>query len=273
MKLYPWQTTGVEWLARRRRALLADDMGLGKSITAIRAAVAAGAGTVLVLAPTVVAYNWQRELQRWAPGLTVGLLTAGHHLSEASAHSVVVCTHGLTINTEVFDWLRSVAWGLVVVDEAHFFRNEDAKRTRALYGTGGILSKAERIWLLTGTPMPNHAGELWPMLRGVWPDRCAYSFEQFRDKFCALRWDHHRNDWKIVGNKKETLPDLRAMLDGVVLRRRKKDVLRDLPPIRWETVALPQTYPVATMFESLNLDRELRRLLEGKTPEQALDAL
>ena len=103
------------------------------------------------------------------------------------------------------------------------------------------------------------------MLRGLWPDRCPFNFEQFRDRFCEKRWDYHRNDWKIIGNKKDTLPELKAMLNGVVLRRLKKDHLKDLPAIRWETVVLPSD---AVSKEFRDLDKQFRGLTVGEELEE-----
>jgi SNF2 family DNA or RNA helicase len=94
--------------------------------------------------------------------------------------------------------------------------------------------------------MPNHSAELWPMLRSLWPERCPYSFEQFREKFCELRWDDYRKDWKVIGNK--NVDELRAMMKGTFLRRLKKDHL-DLPPIRWETMVLQPTEMPARLLE------------------------
>lgn len=255
MNLLPHQPPAIDWLASKTRALLADDQGLGKSIEAICAAVKAGCKRILVIAPTVVAYNWEHELRRWAPELTVGVCVGvnGFFDTYARKPDVVIVTHTGVIADLIQKELQKTAWDLIVVDEAHCFRNESAQRTRALYGTGGLIHRAKRVWLLTGTPMPNHAGELWPMLRGLWPDRCPYGFEAFRDRFCETRWDYHRNDWKIVGNKKDRLPELRAMLDGIVLRRLKKDHLKDLPAIRWETVILP---PGTVSKELTALDKQ-----------------
>lgn len=241
MKMFPWQVAGVEWLHGKSRALLSDSMGMGKSITAICAAKKAGCRRILVIAPTVVAYNWENELRRWAPEWTVEVCASSSQMRtvQFDCLNVLIVTHTGTINGRIERELQRREFDLIVVDEAHCFRNESAQRTRALYGTGGLIHRAKRVWLLTGTPMPNHAGELWPMLRGLWPDRCPFNFEQFRDRFCEKRWDYHRNDWKIIGNKRETLPELKAMLNGIVLRRLKKDHLKDLPAIRWETVVLP----------------------------------
>lgn len=233
VELYPHQITGVEWLASRKRALLADEMGLGKSPTAIVAAKRAGCERILVIAPTVVMWNWAREIQRWAPGEHVRTFKHGN---SSVGPKWTVITHGQIIREGTNKKLDAERFDLVILDESHLFRNASAQRTRAFYGTGGIIHHTDRVWLLTGTPMPNHAAELWPMLRGLWPERCPFGFEAFRKEFCQLEWSPFQNDWKVVGNR--NVAKLKQMLDGIVLRRLKRDHL-NLPPVRWETTVLP----------------------------------
>jgi SWI/SNF-related matrix-associated actin-dependent regulator 1 of chromatin subfamily A len=260
VKLYPHQVTGVDWLAPKTRAGLLDEAGLGKTITALVAAERAGVGTILVLAPTVVAWNWSREARRWTSRPVHVVSASSEQPRRVEDDAVVIVTHGLVIRGPVFDWITARQWGLAVLDEAHYFRNESAQRTRAFYGTGGIVHHADRVWLLTGTIMPNNAGELWPHLRGLWPDRCHHSYESFRELFCVTEWSVLRKDFKIVGNK--NLPMLKTLLAGLFLRRLKKDHL-DLPPIRWETVVLPfaDDEPLLT-----HLDDEMQKRLTAGTP-------
>ena len=247
-----------------------DDAGLGKSITTIVAADRAGVGLLLVLAPTVVAWNWAKEVRRWSPKRDVRVVASSRDLpGSLSPGTVVIVTHGLLIRGPVFDWIGKWTWDLVVLDEAHYFRNATAQRTRAFYGTGGVVHRAKRVWLLTGTPMPNDATELWPHLRGLWPERCSLSFEAFRDKFCVTEWSQLQRDYKVIGNKAEALPELKAMLSGLFLRRLKKDTL-SLPPIRWETVVLPQPDGEALLE---HLDGDLQKLIAGQPPDVQLDIL
>jgi SWI/SNF-related matrix-associated actin-dependent regulator 1 of chromatin subfamily A len=118
--------------------------------------------------------------------------------------------------------------------------------------------------------MPNNCTELWPMLRVLWPERCSMSLDAFRSYFCDLEWSIHNNDWKVVGNKKEKLPELRAMLAGTFLRR-LKDQLK-LPPIRFETMVLPGAgADTDALLDSL--DEELRKLIDRRPPDEALAVL
>jgi SWI/SNF-related matrix-associated actin-dependent regulator 1 of chromatin subfamily A len=275
VNLYPHQLSGIEWLYPRSRAGLIDEQGLGKTITAIVAAQKAGVRSMLVVCPTVVAWNWQREIQRWAPEWTtevcVGFAALGKAFLRCPVPDVVIVTHTGIIDQGAFKLIGNRAWDLVVLDEAHVFRNESAQRTRAFYGRGGIASHSKRVWILTGTPMPNNVSELWTHLRALWPERCPYGFEEFRQKFCELEWDFHRDDWKVIGNK--NLPELKTLMQGLFLRRLKKDHL-SLPPIRFETVVLPPPrMPEGNLTLLRRIDGMARKALTEHGLEAAIEVL
>jgi len=289
LALYPYQKTGADWLAERARGCLFDEMGMGKTITAIRGAGQAGAHHILVLVPTVVLWNWEREFKRWAPAADVQVLESGRDqvVDRPRAakklgvlgpqHDVVVTTHGLILRPAIFSQLVARRWDLLVVDECHFFRGPEAKRTNRLYNlerpavpdagldmeVKALADAAFRVWLLSGTPMPNHVGELWTHLRGLFPERIRNvklkpaSHAAFLDAYCVTRETKYGP--KVVHNK--NLGHLRKRLRGIVLRRMKKDHLKDLPPIRYELVTLkPRKMP----WELKVLDGRLRpKLVEA----------
>lgn len=132
-------------------------------------------------------------------------------------------------------------WNVLIVDEAHALKNRTAKRTKKIYGPrceriGGIAEKAERTWLLTGTPTPNHAGELYPHLRALWPDTIRTSQagpmmneDMFVEAFCTFRTNSYGR--QITGSKNQDALAERMNRAGVMLRRRKAEVLKDLPPL------------------------------------------
>jgi SNF2 family DNA or RNA helicase len=121
------------------------------------------------------------------------------------------------------------------------------------------------MWLLTGTPMPNNAMELFPALRsfGVWPD----TMSKYRDRFCKYWMSDYGP--KITGVK--NAGTLRALLKTCMLRRHKEDVLPDLPPIRYATVTLDIKTAEEAMFPDLDEARDAARLVveaieNGKPP-------
>jgi SNF2 family DNA or RNA helicase len=113
------------------------------------------------------------------------------------------------------------------------------------------------MWALTGTPMPNHAGELWTHLHGMFPDRLdGMTYEQFMERYCVTEpvyVDGRQVDDRVVSNK--NVDELRELMEGTSLRRLKKDVMRDLPPVRHEVVALR---PEVVSAELLKLDKDYR---------------
>lgn len=225
LDLFPYQKEGAAFLASKRTALLADEPGLGKSGQAITAAKALKAKSVVVICPASVTANWSNEFRKFWPGFDGAIIRS---------YDMVV-RHGVPF-TE-FD--------VLIIDEAHFCKSKDAKRTQAIFGKrcdgiGGLVERANHIFCLTGTPSPNHPAELWPMLRALAPELIQHhgrtmAFWTFVAQFCRTEenWLGHI---QIKGGK--NLDRLKKTIAPFVLRRKKTDVLRDLPPIRFETLPL-----------------------------------
>lgn len=227
----PYQITGAEFLIRRKRALLADEMGLGKSAQAIMACDAVGASQVLVLCPASVRENWRREFKKFGMRDIV---------PRVMSYDAVVRDLGM---------LREIPhWDVLIADEAHMLKNHKAKRTQAVFGPrcdglGGLVERAERVFLLTGTPAPNHPAELWPMLRTCAPELIygvnhqPLSYWSFVRKYCKTR--DNGFGIQIVGGR--NLEQLKARMSPFVLRRKKAEVLKELPPIRFDELAVQTT--------------------------------
>jgi len=238
LSLYPHQTTGVAWLRERKVGILADEQGLGKTITALVAA--RGLSRVLVVVPTVVLWNWEAEAVAWLDSPVVQVVDNGRVEIDPLV-DIVVVTHGLLLKPWILSQLIAGRWDALIVDEAHGFKSPGAQRTVALYGA--LAGCADRVWLLTGTPCPNNSGELYTHLLGLAPERLqvdaggrTLTEHQFVDRFCY--WRETPYGRKVTGNRKDMLPELKERIGGFILRRLKKDVLPDLPSIRFETVHL-----------------------------------
>lgn len=212
MNLFPYQVTGAKFLASGGSGLF-DEPGLGKSAQALTAAVMMGAKTVRVVCPASVVGVWHREAKLWAPGVTV----------EAMSYERAVKT-----------WESWIGSDVLVFDESHYLKSRSAKRSQALL-SAPCLGKSTKQFALTGTPMPNHPGELFMLLRALAPAALHIStsrplnWGQFITKFCVTQQTPF-TDFKIVGGKNHEL--LTRILDPFFLRRRKADVMTDLPPLR-----------------------------------------
>lgn len=234
--LRPYQVTGARWLAPLTQAFLADDMGLGKSAQVIHAADLVRAEDILVLCPASVRVNWEREFKKFSPfDRPCAVITSGK--DRIPDHGVVVCSYDLVVI--LAGKLKTRIWDILVLDEAHYLKERSAKRSRAIYGRGsrfpGIEAKAKRIWRLSGTPAPNDASELFTHLKSA--GIVTEPYWDYVYRYCS----GFDNDfgYKITGN--ENTEELKQRMAGFLLRRRKEDVLTELPPISFDTIVVPRS--------------------------------
>jgi SNF2 family DNA or RNA helicase len=214
VQLKPFQQTGAEFLAARTRALLADEPGVGKTAQFVTACNLVGARRVGVVAPGIGLAHWRREFDKWNfQGDRADIIS----WDEAHEMRDTLATAGGPLRLPM-------QWDALIPDEAHFGKNPQARRTKAVFAKGGLGWYARRIWAGSGTPAPNHAGELWPMLRAF--GKTKMDFQTFLHHYCVV--DHYG---KIRGNRQDNIGELRDILKMFTLRRLKKDVLPELGPI------------------------------------------
>ena len=218
--LRPYQRVGLAWLQRLRAigagGLLADDMGLGKTLTTLaflaRAVEEGETKPTLVVCPTSVVGNWLREAARFTPQLRVhGYTGAQRKLSEGN--DVFVTSYGvLRRDIEMF---ASTRFACVVLDEAQNIKNPSVATARAARKL-----VADTRLALSGTPVENRLAELWSLMTFLNPGMLgtAADFDRRYEVPIAARPDG------------AVAAELRAVVKPFVLRRRKEDVLVDLPP-------------------------------------------
>ncbi len=231
-ELRDYQIEGFRWLCRLAHwgagACLADDMGLGKTLQAIALLLHRGAtGPALVIAPTSVCFNWEAELQKFAPTLKPRIFGAGDReafFKDLGPRDVVITSYGL-LNNEA-ERLQAVQWHTAILDEAQAIKNTMTKRSQAAMS----LSADFRL-ILTGTPIENHLGELWNLFQFINPGLLG-SIEQFHERF-ALPIERDRNP--------HARQNLKRLVQPFLLRRTKTQVLSELPS-RTE-VTVPVTLP------------------------------
>lgn len=213
----PYEQFGTAFLAKRTRALLADEPGLRKTAQLCRALDAVNCPSVLIICPAIARAHWARELRLW------------------TTQARVVCIVSYQDAIDPASWKRVVLdepmWDTLILDEAHYAKNPLAKRTRAIFAKGGAAWHARRIWAATGTPAPNNPAELWPLMRafGVTP----YDYEDFVSRYCRV----DRNGF-IRGGKRAMIPELHRALVPVALRRMKSEVMPELGRIDVQELAV-----------------------------------
>ncbi len=265
---YYYQNTGAKFLASKKCALLADEMGLGKTIQAIMAADKVEAKNILVISPKSVISNWQVSFKDWQEiSREINVVKNGKSKFKSGVN---ILTYGLTIQQTIQKELLARRWDLIILDESDYLKNPDAKRTKSIYGkrnTMGIVQTADRVWCLTGTPVRNHAGELYPMLRSLAPDLIKikgvstpyWTFLNYYARVVQTHFGH-----QIIGHSAK-ITELRNKLeDGFMLRRMKKDVLKDLPPLRYGKLNIePDIYAKGYRELEEFVDEDLNPLLES----------
>lgn len=238
MNLYPFQETGVQFLARRKSALLADEPGLGKTIQAICAANELGAEKILVICPAVVKLNWKREMQTWLKKpLKIQVLTSRKDVI-AHTSQVVILNYDLLISRSIFDQLIRCSFAVGIFDESHYLKSRSAKRTKAVLLKGAVASRCAYKWFLTGTPILNRPVELYPVLKAAAPEVIApySSYESFAYRYCDAFFD----GFQLIARGASNMDELCVKLQkNFMLRRLKKDHLKDLPAKQYQLISLP----------------------------------
>ncbi|MGI5338056.1 DEAD/DEAH box helicase [Streptomyces sp. CA-181903] len=239
--LRDYQRRGVAWLQSLTDlgfgALLADDMGLGKTLQTIALlAGRTGDRPRLVVCPTSVVSNWERELARFAPGLTVLRHHGARRATDPAAFTpgaVVVTSYALLrLDAEL---LASVGWDLVVLDEAQQIKNHTAQTARAAQR----LDARARV-ALTGTPVENRLSELWSIAHFTNPGLLG-SHRRFREQFAGpIERDGDR----------EAAGRLRAVVSPFVLRRMKSAVADELPAKMESTVPCDLTAEQTRLYRA-----------------------
>lgn len=229
MQLRPYQTEGRDFLATRSVALLADEMRVGKTPQAIAACHKVEARSVLVVCPAIARSMWERQFQAWYAALGAQMLPRLH----------VVTYDGARLHQQ--DIVARGPYDVCIIDEAHFLKNPEAARTLAVYGAGGVARAARRVWALTGTPITNHIGEAWTLLRIAGVVKCTYW--EFLRAYCVLA-----EGGRVVGTRMSKADELRGLFAQLMLRRKRVDVAPELGAIDFNFLPLDAeldhyTYP------------------------------
>ncbi len=217
-RLKPFQRAGVAYLLERRRAFLADEQGLGKTIQALAALQAAGAFPAVVVCPANLKLNWMRELETWLPGRTAVALN-GLLADPADAADVTVVNYEI-VGARLAELLDRRPRALVI-DEVHYCKNQRAKRTRAVQELAAGVEEDGLVLALSGTPIVNRPAELIPQLRIVGRLQDFGSGASFGERFRGPD-AHQRLHWHLRARcfarrlKRDVLPQLPAKTRAVV---------------------------------------------------------
>ncbi|MBA4536672.1 DEAD/DEAH box helicase [Bacillus aquiflavi] len=252
-KLRPYQKQGMNWLLFLRQhgfgACLADDMGLGKTIQLISYLLSlkeqGHTNPALIVCPTSVLGNWQKEMERFAPTLNIYLHYGKKRLKERTFiekvdHYDVVLTSYSLVSIDL-ELLKRIHWNTVAIDEAQNIKNSETKQSRAVRS----LSSQHQI-ALTGTPMENRLSELWSIFDFINRGYLG-SLRHFQKEFVfPIEKDNDTNK----------IQRLQALIKPFLLRRTKKDedISLNLPNKQEQKEYCPLTSEQASLYEQLVAD-------------------
>ena len=293
-RLSPLQRVGALFLARARGALIADEMGSGKTVQAVQALRLADPPVLplLVIAPNSMKYTWRAELERWWPELPPDRVVVADGGAAARRRTLAAVAAGeadvLVINWEAI-WrhsrlapygsqalteeertpkeLNAIPWAAVIADEAHRAMSTKTKQTRALWAIGAGSAVRYRL-ALTGTPLEKAPDQLWPQLRFIapadWPSRV-----KFIDRYCAQAFSPF--GLEVIGLKPETQEEFWRVAGARLIRRPKEAILPGLPPKRRQVRLLDMPARQAAAYRQL--ERSYLATLESGADLVALDPL
>lgn len=251
-RLRPYQKYGVKWLNylydNGMGGCLADDMGLGKTVQAIamilshrtsggkNSGLPGKAGSILptlIVMPRSLLFNWKAELEKFAPSLSAGLYYGnGRDLEAACANDIVLTTYAVVRND--IEELMKRQFECIILDESQNIKNSSARMSQAV-----LLLKAEHRFALSGTPVENNLGELYSLFHFLNPEMFGTE-ENFNEKYAA--------PIQREGDK-DALQQLRRKIFPFLLRRMKRDVLKDLPDRIDQTLQIEMEPEHAEFYE------------------------
>lgn len=219
-QLRSYQKIGFEWMCRlynlQLGGCLADDMGLGKTIQTLALLLKyCQHGPSVIIAPTSLIYNWLNETRKFCPSLNPIIYKDTDRdkiIHELKSGDLLLATYGTVLND--IEKLQSRKWNVMVLDEAQSVKNSQAKTARAI-------KRLDANWKLglSGTPIENNLTELWSLFHIISPQILA-SFNRFKVSYLIPIERYHNQD---------AAKKLKKMLSPFILRRLKKDCLKELP--------------------------------------------
>ncbi len=251
--LRPYQKNGVKWLSTlnkyRLPALLADDMGLGKTLQTICfIKTLKQKGPVLIVCPKSVTYNWQKEIEKWAPELKSNVISGSVESRAKSLNEISKGTNEIFITS--YETLRndedkysSLSFLLLILDEAQNIKNPHAKKS---FAVKSIQSKYRLA--LTGTPIENSAIDLFSI------------FDFLMEGYLGNEKEFFSRYGGVPDKEKSN--ELYNKIKPFYLRRKKEDVLSDLPPKTVEVVSITMAEEESKIYKA-NLEKARIESNEG----------
>jgi SWI/SNF-related matrix-associated actin-dependent regulator 1 of chromatin subfamily A len=215
--LRPFQKAGIVYALQARRTFIADEMGLGKTVQAIATLEVAGTFPAVIVCPSILKSNWQREFAKWLPHRSVEVLNGSNGAPRMQWSDVIIINYDI-----LHGWVNCLPEiQALVVDESHYTKSTNARRSKAAIELADKVIDDGIILCLSGTPVLNNSTELIGQLRILKRLPEFGGVKGFRKRY---------------GNNNNLVELNRKLRSTCFIRRRKDDVLSELPPKQWATI-------------------------------------
>ena len=245
LKLFPYQEVGVAFIELSKgKALIGDDMGLGKTAQSLAwLALHKEKRPVIVICPASIKVNWSREINKWIPNSSIQSIDSGKDVIEPGKEFYIV-NYDLLRKHE--QGLLDIGASVVILDEATYVKERKSQRTKA---TLKIAKSSPHVLALSGTPILNKPIEFFNILNLIAP-KVFKSQWQFGHQFCGM--EHNGYGFSYSGATNTEL--LNFLLKSIMIRRDKREVLKDLPPKRREFKYIGIPNKIIRMHEAAEMD-------------------
>ena len=225
MQLFPHQEEARDFLLANRRCILADQPRVGKTLPA--AAAALQHLPAIIVCPAIAKTVWEAAFNKLDPSIPVKVITGKKQAAEIICSGVTIVNYDILSSVTAFSGIKTV-----VFDECHRLKNNKAIRTKAAML---MMKKIDRVYALSGTPIPNRPIELWPILHGLGIYRGGWF--DFAARYAKM-WSA---PWGMDVSGASNIPELKALMKPHVLRRKKEDIFMDYkqPQVSLVTFDLP----------------------------------
>lgn len=261
-----YQKNGFLWLKTLREngfgGILADDMGLGKTLQVISLLLSENQeyaegkpmSRSLIVCPTSLVYNWQKEIERFAPELSAVMVTGlsperQRIVKESKEGQILITSYDLLKRDE--DIYKNMIFGIQVIDEAQYIKNPGTQAAKAVKKITAAFKLA-----LTGTPIENRLSELWSIFDYLMPG-FLYTYQRFREEI----------EIPVMSNSDANkMERLQRMIRPFILRRLKSDVLKDLPEKLEEQVYARLDGEQLALYQAQV--QQMKQMIEQKTDKE-----
>lgn len=237
----PFQKEAINIASKRKVNLLGDEMGLGKTIQGIGIANTIRAKKMLVICPANMKVKWYREFMDCLERpKKIQIIEKRKDVIDQTV-DIIIVNYDLIIYPEILNQLRKMKFAIGLVDECHYLKTLTTKRTKAVLSTVksklGVIHNCVYKVFISGTPMVNRPIELYPILKSCSPQTIEpyVTYRDYAFKFCGA----YEGQWGLDVRGASNLEELNTRLRStIMIRRLKKDVMKELPPRRYEILEL-----------------------------------